>query len=49
MDADVYGPNVPLMLGLRATPKSMGERIVPLEKHGMRVMSMGFLNPATSR
>jgi ATP-binding protein involved in chromosome partitioning len=45
MDADVYGPNVPLMLGLRATPKAMGERIVPLEKHGMRVMSMGFLNP----
>src|SRR6476646_2824048 len=45
MDADVYGPNVPLMLGLRATPKSMGERIVPLEKHSMRVMSMGFLNP----
>ena len=45
MDADVYGPNVPLMLGLRAAPKSQGERIVPLEKHGMKVMSMGFLNP----
>jgi ATP-binding protein involved in chromosome partitioning len=45
MDADVYGPNVPLMLGLRASPKAQGERIIPLEKHGMRVMSMGFLNP----
>ncbi len=45
MDADVYGPNVPLMLGLRASPKSLGERIIPLEKHGMKVMSMGFLNP----
>ena len=45
MDADVYGPNVPLMLGLRATPKAQGERIIPLEKHGMKVMSMGFLNP----
>jgi len=41
----VYGPNVPLMLGLRAAPKAQGERIIPLEKHGMRVMSMGFLNP----
>jgi ATP-binding protein involved in chromosome partitioning len=45
MDADVYGPNVPLMLGLRATPHAAGERIVPLEKFGIRVMSMGFLNP----
>src|SRR3974390_3896523 len=45
MDADVYGPNVPLMLGLRAPPKAQGERIIPLEKHGMKVMSMGFLNP----
>ncbi len=45
MDADVYGPNVPLMLGLRATPHAIGERIQPLEKNGVRVMSMGFLNP----
>ena len=45
MDADVYGPNVPLMLGLRAAPRAEGERIIPLEKHGMKVMSMGFLNP----
>src|ERR671926_27339 len=45
LDADVYGPNVPLMLGLRAQPKARGERIIPLEKHGLRIMSMGFLNP----
>jgi ATP-binding protein involved in chromosome partitioning len=45
MDADVYGPNVPLMMGLRATPRAAGERIVPLEKFGIRLMSMGFLNP----
>ncbi|HTP89072.1 MAG TPA: Mrp/NBP35 family ATP-binding protein [Bryobacteraceae bacterium] len=45
LDADVYGPNVPLMLGLRATPQALGERIQPLEKYGVRVMSMGFLNP----
>src|ERR1051326_3912434 len=45
MDADVYGPNVPLMMGVRATPHALGERIQPIEKHGVRVMSMGFLNP----
>jgi len=45
MDADVYGPNVPLMMGVRATPHAIGERIQPIEKHGVRIMSMGFLNP----
>src|SRR5579883_2103520 len=45
LDADVYGPNVPLMMGVRATPHAIGERIQPLEKNGVRVMSMGFLNP----
>jgi ATP-binding protein involved in chromosome partitioning len=45
MDADVYGPNVPLMFGVRAQPRALGERIQPLEKFGVRLMSMGFLNP----
>lgn len=45
LDADVYGPNVPLMLGARATPHAIGQRIQPLEAHGLRIMSMGFLNP----
>ena len=45
MDADVYGPNVPLMMGVRATPHAIGERIQPIEKYGIRIMSMGFLNP----
>ncbi len=45
MDADVYGPNVPLMMGLRAAPRSIDERIQPLEKFGLKLMSMGFLNP----
>jgi ATP-binding protein involved in chromosome partitioning len=45
MDADVYGPNVPRMLGIQDMPQVVGERIQPLEKHGVRVMSMGFLNP----
>jgi len=45
LDADVYGPNVPLMMGVRATPQAIGQRIQPIEKLGVRVMSMGFLNP----
>lgn len=45
LDADVYGPNVPLMLGTRATPHAVGQRIQPLEAYGLRIMSMGFLNP----
>src|SRR5262245_53451283 len=43
MDADVYGPSVPLMLGI--TEKSgpgEGRRLVPIERYGLRVMSMGF-------
>src|SRR3954466_14481684 len=46
LDADVYGPNVPLMLGTNAQPKVMGEnRIVPLDVHGLKVISVGLLNP----
>jgi ATP-binding protein involved in chromosome partitioning len=45
LDADVYGPNVPLMMGINQPPLASGDRIQPLEKHGVRLMSMGFLNP----
>ena len=45
MDADVYGPNVPLMMGINETPLARGERIQPLERYGVKLMSMGFLNP----
>jgi ATP-binding protein involved in chromosome partitioning len=45
LDADVYGPNVPLMMGTSQTPTAIGERIQPLEKYGVRLMSMGFLSP----
>ncbi len=45
LDADVYGPNVPLMMGTNTTPSAIGERIQPLEKYGVKLMSMGFLNP----
>src|SRR3989442_6926264 len=45
MDADVYGPNVPMMMGINRTPMAYGERIQPLEQFGVKLMSMGFLNP----
>jgi len=45
MDADVYGPNVPLMMGINRTPMAHGDRIQPLEQYGVRLMSMGFLSP----
>lgn len=45
LDADVYGPNVPTMLGVSDQPHARGDRIVPLQGHGLKLMSMGFLNP----
>jgi ATP-binding protein involved in chromosome partitioning len=45
LDADVYGPNVPLMMGVNQTPNAIEERIQPIEKYGVRLMSIGFLNP----
>jgi ATP-binding protein involved in chromosome partitioning len=45
MDADVYGPNVPLMMGINRVPMAHGERIQPLEQYGVKLMSMGFLSP----
>jgi ATP-binding protein involved in chromosome partitioning len=43
MDADIYGPNVPRMMGVNEPPSVIGERIIPLEAHGVKVMSVGFL------
>jgi ATP-binding protein involved in chromosome partitioning len=43
MDADVYGPNLPLMLGVNHAPAVRDEKIIPLEAHGIKVMSIGFL------
>src|SRR5437868_14973954 len=46
LDADVYGPNVPLMLGTSAQPRVLGDnRMEPIEIHGAKVISVGFLNP----
>jgi ATP-binding protein involved in chromosome partitioning len=47
LDADIYGPNIPLMFGETRRPRVAGpqgkERIEPLESHGVRLMSLGFL------
>ena len=46
LDADVYGPNVPLMMGKSEMPQVRGEnRIDPLSNYGVRYMSMGLVNP----
>jgi len=42
MDADVYGPSAPLMLGTDARPRAVGNKISPIERYGVHVMSMGF-------
>jgi ATP-binding protein involved in chromosome partitioning len=47
MDVDIYGPSVPLMMGLKGRPEIEGEGqascLIPMERHGVKVMSMGFL------
>ncbi len=43
LDCDIYGPSIPLMMGINRRPEIEGESIVPLENHGVKIMSMGFL------
>jgi ATP-binding protein involved in chromosome partitioning len=43
IDADVYGPDLPLMLGTRGRPGMFDNRIIPVEAHGLKVMSIGLL------
>jgi ATP-binding protein involved in chromosome partitioning len=46
LDADVYGPNVPLMLGTSQEPLATADRhIIPVEVSGLKMISMGLLNP----
>jgi ATP-binding protein involved in chromosome partitioning len=47
MDADVYGPSIPTILGIKGTPQSTpAGRLLPVERYGVRVISMGFFIPA---
>jgi ATP-binding protein involved in chromosome partitioning len=43
LDGDIYGPNVPIMLGLQAQLESDGQKIRPAEKYGLQVVSIGFM------
>jgi ATP-binding protein involved in chromosome partitioning len=43
LDADIYGPSIPTMLGINGQPMSDGKRIQPLERFGVKLMSIGFL------
>jgi ATP-binding protein involved in chromosome partitioning len=43
IDADVYGPDVPMMLGARGRPGMFENRIIPVEAHGLKLMSIGLL------
>lgn len=46
LDADIYGPNVPLMMGVNRQPDVIGEnRIRPITNHGIKVISVGFISP----
>ncbi len=43
VDADVYGPSIPVMMGIDDRPRLRNNKIIPLENHGVKVMSIGFL------
>jgi len=43
LDCDIYGPSIPLMMGVGGRPEIEEESIIPLEAHGIKIMSMGFL------
>lgn len=44
LDADVYGPDIPIMFGIHSRPRvTQDERVIPIEAHGVKLMSVGFL------
>ena len=43
LDADIYGPNIPLMMGVDRLPRQTGEKLMPAFAYGVRIMSMAFL------
>ena len=45
MDADIYGPNIPMMMGVPKPPEKEGDKIKPAEAHGVKIISMGFFVP----
>ncbi|MEI9888535.1 MAG: Mrp/NBP35 family ATP-binding protein [Rhizomicrobium sp.] len=43
LDADIYGPSVPRLFDIRDKPRTDGKKIIPIEKYGIKIMSLGFL------
>ncbi len=43
LDADIYGPSIPLMMGITKRPELRNQKLIPLQAHGVSVMSIGFL------
>lgn len=48
LDADIYGPSLPRLMGVSDRPQASNGKILPLEKHGVRLMSLGFMLPEDS-
>lgn len=48
LDADIYGPTIPIMMGAQGQPQVHRDRMEPLESHGVKLMSLGFMLPETS-
>lgn len=45
LDTDICGPSIPIMMGVTDKPEIRGQKMVPIEKHGVSIMSLGFLVP----
>ena len=45
LDADIYGPNIPMMMGVTKPPEQIDGKIAPAESHGVKLISMGFFVP----
>jgi ATP-binding protein involved in chromosome partitioning len=43
LDADIYGPSVPLLMGITGKPEAVGGKILPIEKYGIKTMSIGYM------
>ncbi|MCK4976514.1 MAG: P-loop NTPase, partial [Anaerolineales bacterium] len=43
LDSDIYGPSIPLMLGVSDRPEFDGNKLLPIDKYGVKLMSLGFL------
>ena len=47
-DADIYGPSIPLMLGIDEKPEAEDQKMIPISKYGIKTMSLGYLVPRDS-